>query len=98
MKKQLQESKAEQEKMNATIQDLTKMVELFQEKEKHKGQAMREADQGGAEGSMSKLEGFNKKRHDKASYLRHETGQLSVLDGALHHVQGGHSAVTRCDR
>ena len=61
LRKQLEESKAEQEKMNATIQDLFKMMELFQETEKHKGQAMHEADQGGVEGSMSKLEGFNMK-------------------------------------
>ena len=61
LKKQLEESKAEQENMNATIQDLINMMELFQEKEKHKGQAMHEADQGGAEGIMSKLEGFNEK-------------------------------------
>ena len=39
--------------MNATIQDLIKMMELFQENEKHKGQALHEADQGGAESSMS---------------------------------------------
>ena len=46
--------------MNATIQDLIKKMELFQEKVKHKGQAMHEADQGVAEGSMSKLEGTRK--------------------------------------
>ena len=86
LKKQLDESKAEQENMNATIQDLVKMMDYFQEKEKHKGQAMHEADQGGAEGSMSKLEGFNK----KDTYLRHVTGQLSELDGALHHVHDKH--------
>ena len=37
LKKQLEKSKAEQEKMNATIQDLIKMMEVFPEKEEHKG-------------------------------------------------------------
>ena len=46
------ESKAEQENMNATIQDLLKMMELFQEKEKHKGQAMHEQ----REGILKKLQ------------------------------------------
>ena len=76
LKKQLEESKAEQEKMNATIQDLIKMMELFEEQEKHKGQAMHEADQGGAEGSMSKLEGFNKKDMIKPPFYDMDPGNF----------------------
>ena len=58
------------------IQDLIKMMEVFQEKEKHKGQAMHEADQCGPEGSMSKLEGFNRKDMIKPPIYDMELGNF----------------------
>jgi hypothetical protein len=74
LKRQLKESKDDQAKMMAKIQDLVMSLERLKETVKEKG--TNGGDEGGSEGGMIKLEGFNKKDMIKPPVYDMEPGNF----------------------